>query len=283
MITDQETNFVYFSSLLATEVKYQPFWLRLKNILDREGIGYDLLQGTKDIWCRDYMPVQVSECELVQFSYAPSYLDDDRFRHTKTNASEVSFEWQTPIKSSALNLDGGNVVKAKGKAITTERIFGENSHLSKEEVKAAVQNDLQLEELFIIPGQPYDFTGHSDGMVRFLDERRLLVNDFSQESPSWKQRFSRALENTGLEIIPFPYAPSDERNEEGDFTAKGCYINFAQVGNVILLPFFDLPEDELVLAKMKELYPTCRIFPIPSNEIAYHGGVLNCASWNVMR
>ncbi len=281
MIIDQETNFVYLSALLATEKKYRPFWLRLKSILDKEGINYSLLQGTKDIWCRDYMPVQVSDDGLVQFIYDPSYLEPKKYRHLRTNVAEVPLDWHSPVKHSSLKLDGGNVVKAKSKAIVTERVFTENSHLSKEVVKAAVKDELQVEELFVIPSQPYDFTGHADGMVRFLDEHRLLVNDFSHASPSWKQRLARALKNTGLEIVLFPYVPSDEKNEDGDYTAIGCYINFAQVGNVILLPFFGLPEDEIVLAKMKELYPGCIIHPILSNEIAYHGGVLNCATWNV--
>jgi agmatine deiminase len=281
MITDQETNFVYLSSLLSTEEKCRPFWARLKNILALEGIGYKLLQGTKDIWCRDYMPVQVSERELVQFNYYPSYLDNAKYRHLRTDVSEVTFDWHFPIKSSALNLDGGNVVKAKGKAIITERVFKENSHLSKDEVKAVLQNELHLEEIFIIPSQPDDFTGHSDGMVRFLDDHRLLVNDFRTESPSWKKRFALALQKTGLEIISFPYVPLDEKNENGDYNARGCYINFAQIGNVVLLPFFDLPEDEFVLARTKELYPHCKVYPILSNEIAHQGGVLNCATWNI--
>ncbi|MBK9357023.1 MAG: peptidylarginine deiminase-like protein [Bacteroidales bacterium] len=59
MITDAETNFVYFSGLLKEKPKYQDFNNRLMDVLKKHSISYSYLPGTRDIWCRDYMPVQV--------------------------------------------------------------------------------------------------------------------------------------------------------------------------------------------------------------------------------
>jgi hypothetical protein len=53
MITDAETNFVYFSGLLKSEPKYQSFNEQLIAILAKHKIKYDYLPGTRDIWCRD--------------------------------------------------------------------------------------------------------------------------------------------------------------------------------------------------------------------------------------
>ncbi len=91
----------------------------------------------------------------------------------------------------------------------------------------------------------------------------------------------KALEKTGLNIIPYPSEFVDEKNEEGDYVAKGVYINFAQIGNVILLPQFGLKTDDIALEKTKELFSECKIIPINSNEIAVDGGVLNCVTWNI--
>ncbi|MBU4305140.1 MAG: hypothetical protein KJ893_05930, partial [Candidatus Omnitrophica bacterium] len=63
MITDQETNSVYFSKHLSQ--RYPEFFKELEGILERNGIKYGLLPHTNDIWCRDYMPVQVSKNEFV--------------------------------------------------------------------------------------------------------------------------------------------------------------------------------------------------------------------------
>jgi hypothetical protein len=57
MITDLQTNFVYFSEQLQTKEKYSSFCQNLKAILDKHQIRYDFLPHTNDIWCRDFMPI----------------------------------------------------------------------------------------------------------------------------------------------------------------------------------------------------------------------------------
>ena len=63
---------VYVSELLKS--KFPECFGRLTSILDKHNVKYALLKGTKDIWCRDYMPVQIESGKLIQFRYDPSYL-----------------------------------------------------------------------------------------------------------------------------------------------------------------------------------------------------------------
>ena len=77
MITGKNTNLVYFSDLLQTDDRYSVACSRIIHILDNYGIKSKFLHSTKDIWCRDYMPIQVDGDKFVQFRYAPSYLEDD--------------------------------------------------------------------------------------------------------------------------------------------------------------------------------------------------------------
>jgi len=143
---------------------------------------------------------------------------------------------------------------------------------------------LKIDELFFIPVQPYDLTGHADGMVRFYDENTLLVNKFAQESDSWQKKLKYALDKTRLKIVQFPYIPSDE-NHEGEWTAKGCYINYAQIGKLIIFPQFNINEDGNALRKIKELYPEpeYNVEPIDATLVAKEGGVLNCLTWNTYK
>ena len=62
---------VYLSELL--EERYPESFKRLTSILKKHNVDYRLLKGTKDIWCRDYMPIQTESGKLVQFRYEPSY------------------------------------------------------------------------------------------------------------------------------------------------------------------------------------------------------------------
>ena len=43
--------------------------------LDLFNIKYKLLNNTKDIWLRDFMPVKTKSGKYVSFRYEPSYLD----------------------------------------------------------------------------------------------------------------------------------------------------------------------------------------------------------------
>jgi agmatine deiminase len=282
MITDRETNFVYFSSLIKERPEIKNFWLYLEKELQRAGIGYGFIENTNDIWCRDYMPVQVKADILVQFQYYPSYCNHDKWRHLITDTDQVVLSAEVPAakKQSPLVLDGGNVVKAGNAAVITDRIFKENAGNTKEILKQ-IKDLLQVEHLYLIPAQPYDMTGHADGMVRFLDDHTLLVADYKKHSPSWKARYERALQQTGLKLIEFPNVFSTVRNKEKALTAIGCYINFAWIGNVILFPQFDLPEDEEALQTARRIFNGYEVIPVPARELAIDGGVLNCVTWNV--
>ena len=74
MIPESLSNRVYFSALLpeVCPVTYSG----LVEILDRYGVPHSLLEGTKDIWCRDYMPIQTIDNRFVLFRYEPDYLLD---------------------------------------------------------------------------------------------------------------------------------------------------------------------------------------------------------------
>lgn len=131
MITDNHTNTVYFSSLLPK--KCPVLCTHIEEVLRNHGVTYAYLSGTKDIWCRDYMPVQIESNRLVFFKYTPDYLQDQRGRHLQTNPEEVFYVEANHLQSSLDNsiaidliIDGGNVVKCGDTIVMTEKAFVEN-------------------------------------------------------------------------------------------------------------------------------------------------------------
>jgi agmatine deiminase len=281
MITDKETNFVYFSSLIKENEKYTPFWKRLVPILNENQIGYGFIENTRDIWCRDYMPIQKQTNEFIQFEYFPDYYLTPKHIAKLTIPAETRIIDKILSEKSKIILDGGNIIKSKKNIILTDKVFIENSNLDSNTVISSLKKELNVENVFIIPRAPYEMTGHADGMVRFINETDLLVADYSTESESWKRKMDNALEKTGLNVFSYPNELVNEKNENGDYVARGVYINFAQIGNVILLPQFGLKTDLIALERTKELFSDCQVLPINSNEIAVDGGVLNCITWNI--
>lgn len=288
MITDSETNFVYFSDRIRTDKKYESFWNDLEPKLIENKIPYGFIENTKDIWCRDYMPVQIFDKDFVQFRYYPDYLvEDPKYHDRLTIQSEIGLIDEFKPIISDLVIDGGNIVRSKTSVVMTDKIFKENPKYKNEEIISELKTVLSVDHIFIIPmiAKSYDLSGHADGMVRFLDDNTLLVSDYSGYSVSFQKKMKTALDKTGLKIIPYPSENCEEKNQDSDYTAKGIYINFAQIGNNILFPMFGLPgeKDMEALRLTQSLYPDCKVIPVNASDIAEGGGVLNCITWNIKK
>ena len=120
MILDRETNFVYLSQHLE---KRQHFFEGLIAVFDKHKIQFRLLPETKDIWCVDYMPIQIGLNDFIQFKYEPDYLQTEEFISIQTNPNLVcDVIGIRPLKSD-IKIDGGNVIKGKDWVILTDKIL----------------------------------------------------------------------------------------------------------------------------------------------------------------
>jgi agmatine deiminase len=278
MITDQETNYLFLADILVT--KHSEFYNRLCSVLNKHKIPYSLLPETKDIWAVDYMPIQVNEKKFVQFVYNPDYLQYKKWLPTISNNDIICEKIKINTVKTAIVLDGGNIVKAKNKAILCEKVFKENKNYSKKEILHLFHDLLEVDTIIIVPQQPKDIIGHADGMVRFLDDNTVLVNDYKYESKQFLQAFYSALKKGKLDIIEIPYNPYQNNNYN---QANGEYINYLLMQQILLLPIFNLETDNIALKQFEKLFPYETIVTIECNEIANLGGVLNCISWNVQK
>jgi agmatine/peptidylarginine deiminase len=103
-----------------------------------------------------------------------------------------------------------------------------------------------------------DFTGHVDGLVRFVNEETVVINNLKKElsdaqllkgkykgqnNPyrgklilNWYYSFMSTLLNANLKIIEIPYAVHEAEN---DTSARGIYLNFLNLKDRILMPWFE--------------------------------------------
>ena len=82
-------------------------------------------------------------------------------------------------------------------------------------------------------------------------------------------------------MIQFPYFETEDYSSDGIPSAKGCYINYIEVGNLIILPKFNVPDsDKRAVEIIKEHMPKKNIETIDCEDLALEGGVLNCITWN---
>ena len=79
-----------------------------------------------------------------------------------------------------------------------------------------------------------------------------------------------------FEVIPLSY-PVKEKNKN-----NWAYINYLQVGNLLMVPQLGIPEDTMAIEQIKDAVPDyINVIGIPSLEAVNKGGALNCISWNI--
>lgn len=276
MIPDSQTNFLYLANTLPE--RFPDFFSRLTAVLGQSDINHKLLPHTKDIWARDYMPVQISENRYVQFSYNPDYLQSRIWKHTISNVDEICEAIDLKPDKCDIVVDGGNIVKSENKVILCDKVFLENPGYERSDLSKKLREVMDVDQLIFVPRQPGDFTGHADGMVRFLDHDTVLINGFGKRQANFQKAFKTALDKAGLDYIEITYHPDNNRKAS---QANGIYINFLQMKDAIILPTFGMPEDDLALKQFETLFPGYAIKPLESNGIADEGGILNCIAWNI--
>ena len=286
MIADFESNIVYFSDLLR-EDEFSATCEKICNILDKHNVKYDFLKGTKAIWARDYMPIQVEQDKFVQFKYEPSYLEKDLNSQSEpkcvNSQSEPKHVLQTngiSAKFSDINLDGGNVIKWTDKVILTKRVFKENPNTDKNKLIRELER-LFSTKLFFVPDITEDMTGHTDGHLRFIDSKTILVNELQNELKYWKTDFQEMVKQAKLDFVEIPWFEHKDKNHKE--TAVGGYVNYLEIDKLILFPIFEIEgnKDKEAIAVIKKVFPDKIIEPINVNEIAKYGGLMNCITWNI--
>lgn len=255
------------------------------------------------IWIRDFAPTPAKPFSL-RFQYAPNYL---RYYPTMENifAKKMQLIEQGRLKGSSIALDGGNVSSNGEAVIVSENIYIDNAHLERNVILGELMELFKAKELIVIPVDKYDYIGHSDGAARFVGPRSTIIplygmipyngtfkssdtlkpSLFSNEN-AYVGRLKRQLESRGLKTIFLPsYLTEDQ--QEGIFSAEGCYLNYIQLSkDTFIVPDFpnapadirqgviDVFENELGVKPLMFSHPNL-------TELSILGGVLNCISCKI--
>lgn len=283
-ITDDKTDKVYMSSLidkstgdLDADVRSQ-----LKNCIRHFARKSELLYNTKDVWARDYMPIQLTKDVYLSYTYKPDYLQDipecitnwqlHKVRTQRQYTNDEHFDFK--VVHIPLILDGGNVVKAtvnnKPCIIMCDKVLQENN-INYEDFQNWWKNwweenfDGTEMELVLLPweGSKDNPIGHADGMVRYISDGQILMTNYLDYDEKFKDnhgsRIQLELEKAGFTVNRLHFM--DKFEYETDkmfrllFNKTWCYINFLQIGNSILLPSLGYEElDREAIKQVKEAF-----------------------------
>lgn len=266
LITDQDTDMVFFSRY----INGMTCWKVLRELLDTFSVKYALLPYTKDIWVRDYMPVQISEEHMLQYTYNPDYLE--KYPQYITDPTDCCRKLEQNLWFTTILFDGGNVVKCPDTVIMTDKILKENNSYTKIQLVNEIENLFQA-ELLLIPWDTYEKYGHADGMVRYVEGNRVLINHYCDFDKSFRNRLIKSL-SPKFEVVELHYDVK-HRNR-----FSWAYINFLLIGKIMFLPYLESEEDRQAFLQMEEIYHV-DIAQVDVRNLVTYGGALNCVSWNV--
>ena len=290
IITENEKSKVILSSLL--ERHYPQLKLELWDIIGSYHKGMGVVCHTKDFWARDYMPIQVDENVFIKFVYNPDYLQNQKKYITDVDKviENCPFAQEYEIVNIPLVVDGGNMVFCKGEkkgtethyVVMTEKVFSENSKLSKEQIEWILKCAFQDPNLTIVwlPWDKEDIFGHTDGIVRYIGinksgKPKVLVNLELYDDDIASKMYTDLTKH--FEVVELKLSKYDE--------LSWAYINSLQTCDFIIVPGLgDDVTDAEALAQYKLLYPQYgeNIYQVQMREfIADNGGALNCLTWTI--
>ena len=102
---DKDSNMVYFSEWIKDFTCYESIIEKL----NRNQIKFDLLPFTNDYWVRDFMPIQISETEFIEYKYNPDYLQNKP--SYITNPAKCCRHLNISTNKIDVVLDVGNIIK----------------------------------------------------------------------------------------------------------------------------------------------------------------------------
>jgi agmatine deiminase len=252
---------------------------------------------TVDSWIRDYGPNFLvgthGPAPLLAFNDWIFNAWGDKYEALKaddTIPQQLAPLLQIPHFEPGIVLEGGSIeVNGRGTLLTTEQCLlnkNRNPYLSQEEIEGYVKNYLGVNHiLWLGEGIAGDDTdGHVDDITRFVSADTVVTvieedpkdENYKPLKDNLKRLHSmRDQEGRPLKIVTLPM-PGLVYSDEGRLPAS--YANFYIANGVVLVPVYQLPNDEQALSILQKLFPDRRVVGIPCVDLVVGLGAIHCVT-----
>lgn len=209
---------------------YPAVYMSLCNALEKSNVKYQTLYNTKEVWVRDYMPLHLGNGRYATFNFEPDYLDTGKGKYI-TKQDMVNRDLGITVVSHLdITLDGGNVVRCGDKTIMTDKVISENPNIRPLKLIDTIEKVLET-ELILIPWDMEELFGHADGMIAYIGNGKLLMNNYCQmgkEADSLRKRLHKILDC---------HFDVQELSYDGRLRKKSwCYLNYIETPKTVIIP-----------------------------------------------
>ncbi|MEM7183421.1 MAG: agmatine deiminase family protein [Spirochaetota bacterium] len=242
-----------------------------------------LVDDIFDIWTRDF--TTINPANPVQFTYtSASTPTQAESQSIQTSFTTFADKYSLTRGTSSYIIDGGNIVDDyNGNYITTTRFNTDNS-LTSSTSKTELKSVLGATNVAIIEPDD-DVLAHSDGMVMWLENNVLLVNDYSTINSTLRTsvlaELTSSFPSATIVEVPVQYADNAAVSQVTNInSACGVNLNSVVTNNYVYVPTFNMSHDSSAVAKIRE--NTSRtVVEIDAQNVCALGGSVRCLTWQV--
>jgi agmatine/peptidylarginine deiminase len=177
------------------------------------------------------------------------------------------------------------------KVITTERfvednywyyynrgpvVYGEKWDDYVKQAKKYLKDKLNAKQVAIIPADD-EILAHADGMVMFVEDNVIFVNDYRGIDSKLQDSVIKELSSSfpDVKIVEVPVTFSNAVTNDGISSACGININSVVTKSTIYVPTFNSPNDIIFVNLLKQ-YTTKNIVEIDATGVCDMGGSVRC-------
>ena len=294
-------------NLALTISEYEPVHLGYKNAIPKISalpMIYD------DIWCRDTGPIPAKNGDLISFNFDGwggemiAEINDD-----KKLPGQIATVLGKKLNEIPLVLEGGNITcDGNGTILLIEHnLVNSNKDMSLAKIEECLRQSLNIRQIIWLPrGLKFDETGgHIDNIASFADARTILLsftNDMKHPQYEIVNEAFSILKNAKdingnpyqIVKVPIPDIFFTTKDDCADIEIvqgskprieglpiQASYINFIFANGAVIVPQFNLPQDNDALSVFKKVFTNRKVIPSHAREVVLGGGGLHCISRNI--
>lgn len=253
-----------------------------------------------DLWIRDYGPLHVLEngrLKLLNFRFNGW---GGKYEHALDDAATDALiaqnafsELQAEVESADFVLEGGALeTDGLGTLLCTERcVLAEtrNPGMRRVQMEEMLRNRLGVERILWLKNgylEGDDTDGHIDMLVRFTDPHTLCyVSCQDKTDPHYEALQALLLELQALrnfqgepyKLVPLPW-PTPKFSARTQRRLPASYANFLIINQVVIVPVYDDPADQVALEQLQHCFPHRYLIPIDASVLIEQFGSIHCAT-----
>jgi agmatine deiminase len=251
--------------------------------------------SSPDVWIRDYGPTfivnrGIKELSAVTWEFnAWGEKYEDLICDGQIALKIVSCLKINSFKPKIIMEGGSFDVNGRGCLLTTRSCLlnpNRNPSLNQWEIEEYLQNYLGVSRIIWLESGIVgdDTDGHIDDIARFVSPDTIVCaleeNTEDENYKTLKENYEilcheKDQNGEPLKIItlPMPGPVSDD-----EFRYPASYLNFYIGNQVVLVPIFDDPHDEIVIKKLEKIFPGRKIVGVNARAMVEGFGTIHCAT-----